>query len=159
MTEANHIVNNIIVDLIPSRRPITKPNIVHGYISIPNSTWPIEGARIMHNIIWSPRADYWPIVEHKSFSTGAGDRLKDTKTDYNLFWCPADPQWGQRHIDEQRRYGVELHSLSADPMFVDVERGDLRLRPESPARALGIRTWDISTAGLLKGHPYHRAAP
>ena len=158
-TEANHIVNNIIVDLIPSRRPITKPNIVHGYISIPNSTWPIEGARIMHNIIWSPRADYWPIVEHKSFSTGAGDRLKDTKTDFNLFWCPADPQWGQRHIDEQRRHGVELHSLSADPMFVDVERGDLRLRPESPARALDIRTWDISTAGLLKGHPYHRAVP
>jgi hypothetical protein len=159
MTEANHIVNNIIVELIPSRRPITKPNIVHGYISIPNSTWPIEGARIMHNIIWSPRADYWPIVEHKSFSTGAGDRLKDTKTDFNLFWCPADPQWGQRHIDEQRRHGVELRSLSADPMFVDVAHGDLRLRPESPARALGIETWDISTAGLLKGHPYHRAAP
>ena len=159
MTEANHIVDNIIVDLIPSRRPITKPNIVHGYISIPNPTWPIEGARIMHNIIWSPRADYWPIVEHKSLATGAGDRLKDTKTDYNLFWCPADPQWGQRHIDEQRRYGVELHSLSADPMFVDVERGDLRLRPESPARALGIQTWDISTAGLLKGHPYHLTGP
>ena len=158
-TEANHIVNNVIVNLIPSRRPITKPNIVHGYISIPNSTWPIEGARIMHNIIWSPRTDYWPIVEHKSFATGAGDRLKDTKTDYNLFWCPADPQWGQRHIDEQRRYGVELNSLSADPKFVDVERGDLRLRPESPARALGIRTRDISTAGLLKGHPYHLAAP
>ena len=78
-TEANHIVNNIIVDLIPSRRPITKPNIVHGYISIPNPTWPIEGARIMHNIIWSPRADYWPIVEHKSLATGAGDRLKDTE--------------------------------------------------------------------------------
>ena len=158
-TEENHIVNNIIVELIPSRRPITKPNIVHGYISIPDSTWPIERARIMHNIIWSPRADYWPIVEHKSFATGAGDRLKDTNTDYNLFWCPADPRWGQRHIDEQRRFGVELHSLSADPMFVDVERGDLRLRPESPARMLGIQSWDISTAGLLKGHPYHRAAP
>ena len=53
-TEMNHIVNNIIVDVIPSRRPITKPNIVHGYISIPNPTWPIEGARITHNIIWSP---------------------------------------------------------------------------------------------------------
>ena len=113
----------------------------------------------MHNIIWSPRTDYWPIVEHKSFATGAGDRLKDTKTDHNLFWCPADAQWGQRHIDEQRPYGVELHSLSADPLFVDVERGDLRLRPESPALALGIQTWNISTAGLLKGHPYHRAAP
>jgi Right handed beta helix region len=157
-TETNHIVGNIIVDLIPSRRPITKPNIVHGYIAIPNSTWPIEGARIKHNIVWSPRADYWPIVEHRSLSTGAGDRLKDTHTDYNLYFCPADPLWGQRHIDEQRRYGVELHSVSADPMFVDVEHGDLRLRPDSPARALGINIWDISIAGLLSGHPYHRAA-
>jgi len=159
MTEANNVVNNIIVELIPSRRPITKPNIVHGYISIPNPTWPIAGAQITRNIVWSPRADYWPIVEHKSLATGAGDRLKETKTDYNLFWCPADPQWGQRHIDQQRPYGAELHSLSADPMFVDVEHGDLRLRPESPARALGIPTWDISTAGLLPGHPYHRNAP
>jgi len=155
MTEANDVINNIIVELIPSRRPITKPNIVHGYISIPNPTWPIEGARIMRNIVWSPRADYWPIVEHRSLATGAGDRLKDTTTDYNLFWCRADPEWGQRHIDEQRRMGVELHSLSADPKFVDVEHGDLRLRADSPARALGIETWDISTAGLLDGHPYH----
>ena len=153
MTEANHIINNIIVDLIPSRRPITKPNIVHGYISIPNPTWPIEGARIMRNIVWSPRADYWPIVEHRSLATGAGDRLKDTKTDYNLFWCPADPQWGQRHIDEQRRYGVELHSLSADPMFVDVERGDLRLRPESPARVAGY-----SDLGHFHGRVVRRAS-
>ncbi|HEY4308740.1 MAG TPA: right-handed parallel beta-helix repeat-containing protein [Pirellulales bacterium] len=158
-TETNHIINNIIVDVIPSRRPITKPNIVHGYISIPDPTWPIEGARISRNIIWSPRADYWPIVEHRSLSTGAGDRLKNTSTDYNLYWCPADPQWGQRHIDEQRPSGAELHSLSADPLFVDVDHGDLRLRPESPARQLGIPIWDISTAGLLKSHPYRRAAP
>ncbi len=75
------------------------------------------------------------------------------------FNVAADPQWDQRHIDDQRRYGVELHSLSADPLFVDVDHGDLRLRPESPARALGIQTWDISTAGLLQGHPYYRAAP
>jgi len=158
-TEANHIVNNIIIELIPSRRPITKPNIVHGYISIPNPTWPIAGARIEHNIIWSPRADYWPIVEHKSLATGAGDRLQETQTDNNLYWCPADPQWGQRHIDEQRRYGVELHSQSADPLFVGLERGALQLRPDSPAHAMGITTWDVSTAGLLKGHPYRGNAP
>ena len=154
-TEANHIVRNIIVELIPSRRPITKPNIVHGYISIPNPTWPIEGARIKHNIVWSPRADYWPIVEHRSLATGAGERLKETDTDYNLYYCPADPQWGQRHIDEQKRFGAELHSLSADPKFVDVEHGDLRLRPDSPARALDFQEWDISSAGLLPEHPYH----
>ena len=155
-TEANHIIGNIIVDVIPSRRPITKPNIVHGYISVPDPTWPIEGSRIKHNIIWSPRADYLPIIEHRSFSTGAGERLKNTVTDYNLYYCPTDPEWGARHIDEQKRYGVELHSLSADPLFVDVEHGDLRLRPDSPAVSLGYVPWDISNAGLLSGHPFHQ---
>lgn len=158
-TETNHIVGNIIVDIIPSRRQIKKPNIVHGYIAIPNPTWPIAGARIQRNIVWSPRADYWPIVEHRSLAKGAGDRLKDTKTDFNLYFCPADPRWGKRHIADQKRYGVELHSLSADPMFVDVDHGDLHLRPDSPAHALGFKTWDISTAGLLSSHPYHRAKP
>lgn len=158
-TETNHILGNIIVDLIPSRRPITKPNIVHGYIAISDPTWPIKGARIKHNIVWSPRADYLPVIEHRSFSTGAGDRLKETDTDNNLYYCPADPQWGQRHIDEQRRHGVELHSLSADPMFVDVDHGDLRLRPDSPAHALGFQSWSISNAGLLSVHPYHQTAP
>ena len=154
--EMNHIINNIVVDVIPSRRPITKPNIVHGYIAIPGPTWPIEGARIQRNIVWSPRADYLPIIEYRSFSTGAGDRLKDTDTDYNLYWCPNDPRWGQRHIDEQKPYGAELHSLSADPLFVDVRKGDLRLKPNSPASTLGIPIWNIAMAGLLPEHPYHR---
>ncbi len=160
-TEMNHIINNMIVDLIPSRRPITRPNIVHGYVSVPNVTWPFEGSRIQRNIIWSPRPDYWPIVEHKSLATGAGERLKGTHTDQNLYWCPADPAWGQRHIDEQRDkgYGVETNSISADPMFVDLEKGDLRLRPESPAHRLGFDVWDISTAGLEPGHPYYLPRP
>jgi hypothetical protein len=154
--EMNHIINNIIVDVIPSRRQITKPNIVHGYIAIPDPTWPFEGARIQRNIVWSPRADYLPIIEYRSFSTGAGNRLADTDTDYNLYWCPADPRWGQRHIDEQNPFGAELHSLSADPMFVDVPKGDLRLQPNSPASTLGIPIWNTSSAGLLPNHPYHR---
>jgi hypothetical protein len=154
--EMNHIINNIIVDVIPSRRPISKPNIVHGYIAIPDPTWPIEGARIQRNIVWSPRADYLPIIEYRSLSTGAGKRLKDTDTDYNLYWCPDDPHWGQRHIDEQKPYGAELHSLSADPMFVDVQKGDLRLKPNSPASTLGIPIWNVSMAGLLPNHPYHQ---
>lgn len=156
-TEMNHIIGNIIVDIIPSRRPITKPNIVHGYIALPDPTWPLEGARIQRNIVWSPRADYLPMIEYKSFSTGAGDRLKGTETDYNLYYCPADPNWGQRHIDEQAAKGFERHSVSADPLFIDVEHGDLRLRVDSPARALGFQEWDIKTAGLLAKHPFHHA--
>ena len=38
----------------------------------------------------------------------------------------------------------------ADPCFVDVERGDLRLRPDSPAHALGIATLEISEGRKTK---------
>lgn len=155
-TEMNHILNNIIVDIIPSRRPITRPNLIHGYIAIPNETWPFEGARIERNIVWSPRADYLPIIEHKSMATGAGERLKGTSTDNNLYWCPEDSQWGQRHIDEQRKNAVELHSVSADPLFVNIDKGDLRLKPGSPAFELGFEEWDLSTAGPKPGHRYFR---
>ena len=32
-------------------------------------------------------------------------------------------------------------------MFVDPEKRDFRLRPESPALALGFEPFDVSTAG------------
>ena len=51
---------------------------------------------------------------------------------------------------------MEDRSLSADPMFVDIEQGDLRLKPESPAWKLGFERIDISRIGLLPNHPYHR---
>jgi hypothetical protein len=40
-----------------------------------------------------------------------------------------------------------------------VQKGDLRLQPTSPAATLGIPVWNISIAGLLPNHPYHRETP
>jgi len=50
---------------------------------------------------------------------------------------------------------VEIHSLCADPMFVDIAKGDLRLKPESPAWKLGFQRIDASSIGLLPNHPYY----
>ena len=46
----------------------------------------------------------------------------------------------------------------ADPKFVDIAKGDLRLRPDSPAWKLGFERIDLAKIGLLPNHPYdHRA--
>ncbi len=40
--------------------------------------------------------------------------------------------------------GYDEHTVFADPMFVDPERGDYRLKPESPALKLGFQPIDVS---------------
>jgi parallel beta-helix repeat protein len=167
VTGRNHLLNNVIVDIFPSPRVMGPGNIVHGYISLP-ATFPygtsqhamdLAGMRIERNIVLSPRKDYLPVLEYKSFPTGPGDRLKGTKTDRNLYWCPEDPLWGERYLEAQQAEHVERHSRNADPLFLNWKEGDLRLDPRSPAWQLGFRPVDISRIGLLADHPYHENRP
>jgi hypothetical protein len=164
MTGRNHILNNIIAEIRPSPRVMRPANIVHGYICLPglypygpkNARLDLTGARIERNIVYSSRKDYLPVLEYRSFSTGPGERLKGTHTDHNLYWCPNDAAWGQRYLDAQKPLGVENESLSADPRFVDIGKGDLRLQPDSPAWKLGFQPIDLASIGLLPNHRYYR---
>ena len=47
-----------------------------------------------------------------------------------------------------RKLGYDVHSIAADPLFVNAEAHDYRLRADSPARALGINSIDTSDVGL-----------
>ena len=65
--------------------------------------------------------------------------------------------------------GGDVHSIVADPMFVDAEHGDFRLKPESPALKQGFEpipldkigpyeddaraTWPIQEAEGVREHP------
>ena len=64
--------------------------------------------------------------------------------DYNIYY----PASGQKLIlkgvqdeswDQWRKLGFDEHSLVTDPLFVDPENGDYRLKPESPAHELGFK--------------------
>ena len=60
------------------------------------------------------------------------------------------PEIPQRATTVGRGEGQSL----PDPKFVDLEKGDLRLKPDSPAWKLGFQRIDLSSIGLLPNHPY-----
>ena len=95
-------------------------------------------------------------MQHRTYGKGDEPRLRDCDADYNVFFCPSDPNWGKEHLDVERKFGIEKHSLVANPQFEDQEHNNFRLKKGSPALGLGIEQIDIGNAGLLPDHPFHR---
>lgn len=50
----------------------------------------------------------------------------------------------------QTIYGNEKYSIEADPLFVDYENNDFRLKENSPAYSIGFRPIDFSDVGIQK---------
>lgn len=59
-------------------------------------------------------------------------------------------------LAEWQKKGQDLGSAVADPLFVDPVRRDFRLKPGSPALAMGIRSIDVSAMGVLRDDPAWR---
>jgi hypothetical protein len=70
--------------------------------------------------------------------------------DSNLYWR-ADGQPvtfpGGKTLAQWQERGLDRRSLVADPLFVDPDRGDFRLKEGSPAAKVGFEAWDYTTAG------------
>ena len=77
--------------------------------------------------------------------------------DYNLFFQPGSDNpmilkgvplsdWHRMYRGDEDVY--DIHSVTADPMFVDEANGDYSLKPESPALKLGFQPIDTTQIGV-----------
>ncbi|MEZ6108031.1 MAG: right-handed parallel beta-helix repeat-containing protein [Pirellulaceae bacterium] len=70
--------------------------------------------------------------------------------DHNLYWRsdgqPFDFQG--RSFAQWQATGQDANSIIADPLFVDADGRDFRLKPESPALSIGFEPFDIDAAGV-----------
>lgn len=78
------------------------------------------------------------------------------ESDYNVFFHARDRGFTFKGVPVQtfaewQKLGYDAHSIVADPLFVNLKRGDYRLKPNSPAFKLGFRPIDISKIGLHSG--------
>jgi hypothetical protein len=67
----------------------------------------------------------------------------------NDYWSTGGPvTFVSRNLAEWQAAGHEQNSQVADPLFVDPGNNDFRLRPESPALAMGFKPFDFNKAGV-----------
>jgi len=145
----NRFENNIVADVISPRGIYLK--IVEG---------PSTGASNKRNIYYSSLADCTFISEPAAGKGLVGEdrrgrvpaRMKDFDSDHNIYFCKADPRLGKETLTKLQGDGVDKNSQAMDPMFLDPEKGDFRLKPESPALKMGFKPIDISKVGL-RGTP------
>jgi hypothetical protein len=77
--------------------------------------------------------------------SGGTDRIV---LDHNLYWNPTGvPRFPVDSIETWRARGFDTHSIVADPLSVDPDRDDFRLKPGIPALKLGFRPPDLSAVG------------
>jgi len=69
--------------------------------------------------------------------------------DDNLYWnASGRPDlFGDKTLAQWQATGQDKNSITADPLFMDPEKGDFRLRPGSPAARIGFEPWDLSAVG------------
>lgn len=56
-------------------------------------------------------------------------------------------KFGDLSFEEWQKRGQDVHSLIADPLFVDPAKGNFSLRPDSPALKIGFLPFDLSGVG------------
>jgi len=74
--------------------------------------------------------------------------------DYNVYFNPtaqlADTKFNGLSWSDWQKNGKDNHSLYADPLFENPEKFDFKLKPNSPAFALGFKPINMEEVGPRK---------
>jgi len=131
----NTITNNIFID---GRETALRFNAPNRYFTVPG-VFPSEN-KFTRNIIYSasPIASYVTMVNPVNSSIN--------QSDYNVvFNATVDPAWNFQWW--KNTFGFEVHSVVADPLFVDYASNNFRLQENSPALGLGFVQIDMTGVG------------
>ncbi|MCA1903107.1 MAG: right-handed parallel beta-helix repeat-containing protein [Candidatus Hydrogenedens sp.] len=69
--------------------------------------------------------------------------------DKNCYWNTiGEVTFKGKSLQQWQELGFDKNSIIADPLFVDSQKGDFRLKADSPALKLGFKPIDMSQIGL-----------
>jgi hypothetical protein len=147
----NHVVRNNIIDsdgpdLLPPFTVLAGYKLANVAVDEP----PIHNHNYTYenNIVWSSSGAIFRI-------RGRVDERTFKRVDNNVYYNPDGTySFRQMTLDNWRQMGLDARTKFADPLFVDREKHDYLLKPDSPALALGFQQIDISEIGLKQDFPY-----
>ena len=95
----------------------------------------------------------WRDREYKYYTNPSrpegDDRKRNFESNWNVFYNPnlkveEVTFYNDESFADWQKRGYDVNSVYADPMFVDPDNFDFRLKPESPALKLGFEPIDLS---------------
>lgn len=125
-----------------------KENVLRNNILVNSRQHQVQATRVEDHLSFTFENNivYWSTGPALA---GPWEKLRFTAR-ANTWWnaAGAPVTFAGKTLAEWQALGHEVGSVVADPLFVDPARGDYRLRPESPALALGFRPFDPREAGV-----------
>jgi hypothetical protein len=141
----NHIFNNIVA--CPPHR------VNRGMLNLePTSKMGIAGSIIIKNIFYANQSNQ-PFMFRRQgaeFRNGMEYVVGTFVVDKNIYFNSSDPDAADEYLEWAREHGHEEESIKEDPLFMDVENGDFRLKPDSPALKLGFRPFVLDAGRIEK---------
>ncbi len=117
----------------------------------PKTVWHMAENKTFRNIICyrGPESALYKFRHHKD------NPFEQNEIDHNLVWhfgLPISVSGNGKSMtwEEWREQGYDTHSEVADPLFVDADNDDYRLRPESPALKMGFEPIPVDKIGLYE---------
>lgn len=116
---------------------------------------------------WPDGWPWWPQMFYSVIAPPAVGPWFE-RIDNNCFYCSAGEfqaivdqlrsDGGKRNakrynLEEWQKLGFDEHSVFADPLFVDPEKRNFQLRPESPALKMGFTNFEMGKWGLTDEFP------
>jgi len=121
-----------------------RENIVRNNIFVLARDWQVQRSRSEEHIsfIFEGNIVYW----NQGVAVSGNFGNFNVKFDRNLYWSEGDGEmkFGGMSFEEWQEKGLDKNSIIADPLFVDPEKNDFRLKPNSPATSkLGFVNFDL----------------
>lgn len=126
-----------------------KENIIRNNILAFSKLHQVQATRVEEHLSFTFEKN---IVYYKTGALLSG-RWTEVKVemDNNCYWNAAGEEVrpaGMSFEEWQTKHGHDKHSIIVDPLFVDPENYDFRLKEGSPALKVGFKPFDYSKAGV-----------